>query len=140
MVVLKNMDLDSKELVTAFSKLMGCSMSMDAAYKVKKYFDKMQQLDKAYRAEQKALVEKWTDKEEDGKPKMKKDDKDVVIGYDWIDESEANNAFKELAMKEHNLEIKPLLSFELKNVELTPVQWEAITPFIADPSNIHPMV
>jgi hypothetical protein len=140
MVILKNVSLDNKAIVTAFSKLQETYLGQDAGTRVGVFIRKLLQLEDAYKKEKENIIQKFTVKGEDGKPLMKKDEDGKIVGYEWTSESEANEAIKTLALTDNIIEVRPFLSFELKNAELTPVQWEAITPFIADPTNLHPMV
>jgi hypothetical protein len=146
MIKLTNMFFENHEAIGALIKVGEYPLSHDGYYKHGYYWNKLSQHQRAYMKEREAIIAKFTEKDEKGKPVKrmeavtKEDGTPVLngdgtpamksIGYVWTDETAANEAIKVLLQQEITIEQNKVLPSDWGKVELLPQQWEALSPFV----------
>jgi hypothetical protein len=137
MIKLNYMIFRNEPFKGAMIKIQNSDISHDAHYKVKRYMDEFKKHGNLLDEGTKSILNKYcaldgkgvpiiSDKEVDGK---------LVKGYEWLDETAANEEFKKLYETEFVIEQNKLFSHDINNARMTPMEWEAVAPFLYDPSN-----
>jgi hypothetical protein len=114
-------------------------MSMDAAYKMKKYADKLDQKQKDHVTFMNGLLKECGELDESGNPVFEFDgegEERKAVGYKLKDSEAFEKSMKEYLDSEFELEIKPLFAVELKDVKISPNDLVVMEPFIADFGNL----
>lgn len=135
MIVTDRMIFKNDSFKSAFTKMLQMDVKYDVAYKLTKLQNKLFDENKAIDAEAKALVEKYTKKDANGQAVVKLEkhgEKEVPVGFEWENEAEANEAFKELYSKEIKLELGKLFVHQLDGIKLNAAEWNAVDFIIAD--------
>lgn len=139
MVKLKNSILVNQRLYAVFQYMMNQPMAMDAAYKMKRYADKLDQKQKDHIEFMNSLVKECGELDETGNPIFEfegEGEERKAVGYKLKDPEVFEKNMKEYLDSEFELEIKPLFAVELKDVKISPNDLVVMEPFIADFGNL----
>lgn len=135
----KHSILVNDRLYSVFQAMMNERMSYDAAYKMKRYADKLDQKQKEHVQFMSDLLKKYGEMDGSGNPifeyKGEGEDKKAV-GYKLKDGTAFEATLKEYLDSEFDIEVTPLFAVELKGVMISPNDLIVLEPFIADSENL----
>jgi len=140
MLKIKKTLLQNNRLYPVFQELMASPMDMKAAYKMKRYADKLDQAQKAYLTFMNDMLKEHGEHDAEGS---------LVIEYQGEGEEKKAVGYKlkspeafEAAVKEYmdlDIEVEgvhPLFAVELSGVKISPNDLTIMEPFIADLENL----
>lgn len=139
MLNLKHNILINQNLYTVFTTLMKEKMSMNAAYKMKRYADKLDQKNKEHIAFMSDLLKKHGDLDESGNLQLEyqgEDEDKKPVGYKLKDAEAFKKEMDEYLASEFTIEVNPLFAAELSGVQISPNDLIVLEPFIADLNNL----
>jgi ubiquitin C-terminal hydrolase len=114
-------------------------MSMNAAYKMKRYADKLDQKNKEHIAFMSDLLKKHGDLDESGNLQLEyqgEDEDKKPVGYKLKDAEAFKKEMDEYLASEFTIEVNPLFAAELSGVQISPNDLIVLEPFIADLNNL----
>lgn len=139
MLKLKHNILVNQNLYTVFQTLMQEKMSMNAAYKMKRFADKLDQKNKDHIQFVNGLLKKYAEFDENGglvfEYAGEGEDKKPV-GYKLKDTDAFKAEMDQYLNSEFEVEVNPLLAAELSGVQISPNDLIFLEPFIADLNNL----
>jgi hypothetical protein len=131
MITTTRMIFKNETFKKAFAKLLQMDLKYDVAYKVQKLQNKLFDENKEIDKEAKIIVEQYTKKDADGKAVVKMD-KDVPVGFEWENETEANEAFRKIYEVEIQIPLTKLFVHQLGDIKLSADEWRVMEFMIAD--------
>jgi hypothetical protein len=119
--------------------MMNEKMPFDAAYKMKRYADKLDQKQKDHVKFMSKLLELYGEHDAEGKPVFEyqgEGEERRAVGYKLKDSETFNSKVKAYLDSEFEVEVSPLYATELKTVNVSPSDLTVLEPFIADLGNL----
>lgn len=135
----KHSILVNNRLYSVFQAMMNERMSYDAAYKMKRYADKLDQKQKEHVAFMTELLKEHGEMDEAGNPifEFEGEGEDrKAVGYKLKDGSAFEAEMKKYLDSEFEIEVSPLFAVELKSISISPNDLTVLEPFIADSHNL----
>lgn len=139
MLKLKHNILVNQNLYNTFQSLMKEKMSMNAAYKMKRYADKLDQKQKEHVKFMSDLLKEHGEIDEMGNLVLEytgEGEEKKPVGYKLKDSEAFKTAASSYLESEFELEISPLFAAELSGVQISPNDLFVLEPFIADLNNL----
>lgn len=130
------MNIMTPEFKMAYMKLGDQPMKVATHMKYRQIATTLEGFIKTSMEDQKKLAEEFVAKDEKGEMIKKFDDEGKAIGFEWLNEEDANEAFKKFSLEELSVgNAHPFYMAELEDAKLTNSEWEALKEVIADPTN-----
>lgn len=139
MLKLKHKILVNQNLYNVFQALMKEKMSMDAALKIKRYANKLDQKNKAHAQFMSELLKTYGDLDDAGNLQLEfegEGDQKKPVGYKLKDTEAFKKEMDEYLTSDFQIEVSPLYAVELSNVQISPNDLVVLEPFIADLNNL----
>lgn len=139
MLKLKHKILVNQNLYNVFQALMKEKMSMNAAYKMKRYADKLDQKNKAHAQFMSELLKTYGDLDDAGNLQLEfegEGENKKAVGYKLKDTEAFKTEMDQYLDSEFEVEVNPLFAAELTDVRISPNELIVLEPFIADLNNI----
>lgn len=136
MIKLKNSVLNNQRIFTVFQALMNEKMPVKAAYKMKRYADKLDQRTRDLREFMQMALQKYGDLDENGNPKIENNEEGIPVGYKLKDSDAFKVEVDGFMGEEFEIEVNPLYAAELDAVTISPNDLIVLEPFIADLANL----
>ena len=136
---LKHSILINDRLYAVFQAMMNEKMPFDAAYKMKRYADKLDQKQKDHVKFMNELLKVYGEHDAEGKPIFEyqgEGEERRAVGYKLKDSETFNSKVKAYLDSEFEVEVSPLYATELKTVNVSPSDLTVLEPFIADLGNL----
>lgn len=139
MLNLKHNILVNQNLYTVFQALMKEKMPINAAYKMKRYADKLDQKNKEHVQFMGDLLKNHGELDEAGNLQLEfegEGDQKKPVGYKLKDTEAFKKEMDEYLASEFQIEVSPLYAVELSSVQISPNDLVVLEPFIADLNNL----
>lgn len=120
---------DTLNFADVYGQVKDQKMPLRLAYKFSKLATRMDEEVQFYRSKFQEIVDRFIEKDEEGKPVVI--DNGAALKIIAGKEQECNQAMVELQGLEIDLE-QPFTIEELENLELTPAQMQVLLPFVKD--------
>lgn len=136
---LKYRILQNQRLYSVFQALMQEKMPLKAAYKMKRFADKLDQETKSYQTFMQDALKKYAELDEKGNPVIEfqgEGEEKTPVGYKLKDSATFQKEAEDFLDTEFEVEVNPLYASELDEVKIAPVDLVVMEPFIADINNI----
>jgi len=139
MLKVKHNILVNQNLYAVFQEMMKAKLPFNAAYKMKRFADKLDQKTKEHIKFVNELLTKHAETTETGEFVLEFDgegEDKKPVGYKLKDKDAFKVAMDEYLNSEFEIEVSPLYAVELQDVQISPNDLPVLEPFIADLNNL----
>ena len=139
MLKVKHNILVNQNLYAVFQEMMKAKLPFNAAYKMKRFADKLDQKTKEHIKFVNELLKKHAETTETGEFVLEFDgegEDKKPVGYKLKDKDAFKVAMDEYLNSEFEIEVSPLYAVELQDVQISPNDLPVLEPFIADLNNL----
>lgn len=139
MLKIKNKILTNQRVYKVFQEIMESKLSFDAAYKMKRYADKLDQKQKDHVQYMAELLKLHGATDASGNYILEyqgEGEEKVPVGYKLKNPDEFNKVIDTYLNDDFEIEVNPLYAVELKELKISPNDLTIIEPFIADLNNL----